>query len=510
MDCGLQGNAEGRSGPANGALEARRLRTPLKIRIALGVIAVALLGGLILSRPVYTLQDYDQPFYITVAYDLYRWGTFSNGIIADSESDADTDSNTRPPPGMFFGPVYPVLVFAAMKLDARFAKAVSCSVEADRDDRDYSACDRYELPMRLLNVFLLAIAVVALASTAEAIFPRRPVFLLTAALALAAVAFEAAIFSYLMTEATIFSLYCVFMLATLIAWRTGRMRYFLFSGLLLALLCLTKPSFLIFFPLVLALGALYLYRLAKPKPARALENLIVFSLAFGCLVGGWMTRNYVSVGKFAFTEEYGAAALVERFAYNTMSVREFFQAFPYCTPGIGELAFDKVKGTDSMHRFVYWTKGSFFNAGRDRRDALMDKYKRLDPLIWGIVLKEIRADWWRHLLVTVPLVWCGMWAGWLASLLLVPLFVAACIRSMRKGEPLFLLYALPAALNLGLDGLIGNGATRYNLILIAPYAIGAASLISPWLGSAHWRWPVRAPKPLSAPVATAVLDEGSA
>jgi hypothetical protein len=486
-----------------------RTATPLKHRIGLGIIAFALMSGLILSRPVYTLQDYDQPFYITIAYDLYRWGVFGNGIIADSESATDTDSNTRPPPGMFFGPVYPVLMFAAMKLDPRFAKAVSCSVEADRDDRDGSMCDRYELPMRLLNAFLLAIAVVALASTAELILVRGPVFLPTGVLALAAIAFEAPIFSYMMTEATLFTLYSLFALATVLAWRTSRTRYFLLGGVLLGLLCLTKPSFLIFFPLVVALGALYLYRLAKPRPAHALRNLIVFGLAFCCLAGAWMTRNLVSVGKFRFTEEYGSAALIERFAYNNMTVRELFQAFPYCTPGLGEFAFDHVKGTGSMHRFVYWTKDSFFQVGRERRDALVDKYQRLDPLIGGIALKEMRADWWRHLLVTIPLAWCGMWAGWLASLFLVPLFVWACIRSMRSREPLFLLYALPALVNLGLDGLIGNGDTRYNLILIGPYAIGAVSIISPWLGSGRWRWPFRASKPLSAPSASAVSDAGS-
>jgi 4-amino-4-deoxy-L-arabinose transferase-like glycosyltransferase len=483
--------------------------TPLKYRIGLGIIAFALMSGLILSRPVYTLQDYDQPFYITVAYDLYRWGTFSNGIIADSESKTDTDSNTRPPPGMFFGPVYPALVYAAMKLDPRFAKAVSCSVEADRDDRDYSTCDRYELPMRLLNILLLAIAVIALASTVEVIFRRRSVFMLTAAFALAAVACEAPIFSYVMTEATIFSLYSLFALAATLAWKTGRTHYFLLSGLLLGLLCLTKPSFLIFFPLVLAVGALYLYRFAKPRPAHVFRGVVVFSATFGCLIGAWMTRNYVSVGKFALTEEYGSAALIERFAYNDMTVHEFFQAFPYCTPGLGELAFDQTKGIGSMHRFIYWTKGSFFQIGRARRDALTDKYQRLDPLIWGIVIEEMRANWWRHLLVTIPLVWCGMWAGWLADLFLVPLFVWACFRAVRKREPLFLLYTLPPIANLALDGLIGNGGTRYNLILVGPYAIGAASLISSWLEGERWRWPTRAPKPLSAPSGRAVSDAGS-
>jgi hypothetical protein len=141
-----------------------------------------------------------------------------------------------------------------------------------------------------------------------------------------------------------------------------------------------------------------------------------------------------------------------------------------------------------MHRFVYHTKGSFFHLGRDRRDALIEQYVRLDPLISGIVREELRTNWWRHLLVSIPLSWCGMWAGSLASLFLVPLFAWACIRSAREKQPLLMLYAAPAVVMLGLDALIGNHYTRYNLVLIGPYAVGAAFIISSWLGSGRWRW----------------------
>jgi hypothetical protein len=487
-----------------------RTATPLRVRIGLGVLTFAVLSVLILNRPIWTLQDFDQPFYIEIAYDLDKWGVFSNGFYADSESETDTDSTTKPPPGMFFGPVYPTMVFAAMKVDPRFAKSVRCSVTADRDDRDDRTCEQYERPMRLLNAFLLAGAVVALASTAELIFAGPAVFLVTGVLALAALACETLIFSYIMTEATIFSIYSVFAFANVLAWKTGRTRYYVIGGLLLGLLCLTKPSFVLFFPVALALSAFYLYRLAKPKPAHVLRHLLVFSLAFACPVGGWMTRNLVSVGKFRLTEEYGSAALIERFAYDDMTAKEFFLAFPYCTPGLGDLAFDRIYGNDSMHRFFYSTKNSFFNVGRDRRNALLDEYRRLDPLIAGIALKEMRANWWRYLAISIPLAWCGMWGGWIVSLFMVPLFAWSCIRARRTKQPLFLLYAIPPIVNLALDGLVGNQSTRYNLILIGPYAIGAASFISSWLESGHWRWPVRAPGPLSIPSANAVSGEDSA
>jgi hypothetical protein len=390
---------------------------------------------------------------------------------------------------MFFGPVYPLLILGAMKLDPRFAEAVRCSVEGDRGHRDQATCEPYEIPMRLLNAFLLAIGIVAVASAAELIFRKNSIFVLTGALALTAAAFEAGIFSYIMTESTIFSIYSVFAWATVLAWRTGRTRHFVLSGGLLGLLCLTKPSYLVVFPVVVVLGLLYAYRLVDRGRPQAGWRVLAFSLAFGCVVGAWVARNVISVGKFGFTEEYGSAALIERFAYNDMTTREFFQAFAYCTPGIGDVVFDPIGGTDSMHRFVYHTKDSFFHVGRDRRSALINQYVRLDPLISGIVREEMRTNWWRHLLVSIPLAWCGMWAGWLASLFTVPLFAWACVRSARKKQPLLMLYAAPAVAMLGLDAFIGNHYTRYNLVLIGPYAVGAAFIISSWLESGRWRWP---------------------
>jgi hypothetical protein len=480
----------------------RRSHAPLKIRISVGLFSFMVICGLILTRPIATLQDFDQPLYITIAYDLDRYGTFSNGIYADAESDTDMDSTTRPPAGMFYGPIYPMLVYAAMQLDPRFGAAVRCSVAADRDDRDDPTCDRYELPMRLLNAFMLAIAIMVIASAGEFLFPTGLTFLLGAAAALVAVACESVIFSYIMTEATIFCFYSLFAFFSVRAWKSGCTAHYLLAGVWLGLLCLTKPSFLIQFPLALLLGALVLARSGR-KPMDVLKPLLAFSITCGCLVGGWMARNAISVGKLGFTEEYGSAALIERFAYNTMSVREYFQAFPYCMPGLSELAFDKEGANDSMHRFVYSTSGSFFHLGRDRRNNLLDEYGRIDPLISGIARDEMRSNWWRHLLVSIPLAWCGLWAGWIASLFLVPLYVWACLRALRERPPMFLFYALPALLNLALDGLIGNHSTRYNLILIGPYAIGAASLVTMRLDRGRWWWPFRAPASLSTPSASA-------
>jgi hypothetical protein len=210
-------------------------------------------------------------------------------------------------------------------------------------------------------------------------------------------------------------------------------------------------------------------------------------------IGPWILRNHFSVGKWGLTEEYGSAVLIERFAYNDMNPMEFVTAFPYCTPGLGDLLFDQQYGRDSMHRFVYHTPDSFFHVGRGRRDMLVKEHGRLDPLIGDIVREEMRTHWWRHLLVSIPLAWCGLWAGWIVGLVLVPLFAWASVRAIRQREPVLLLYAAPAIMMLGLHGAVANHYTRYNLILIGPLAVGAAWMISAWL------WHLRSPSQARAP-----------
>src|SRR5262245_42411832 len=98
--------------------------------------AFSALAVVILAQLTWKLSDFDQLFYTTIAYDLDRYGVFSNGIFDQVDSTL-----LAPPPGMFFGPVYPLLVLAGMKIDHRFAEAVTCSVATIHNHGDESACE---------------------------------------------------------------------------------------------------------------------------------------------------------------------------------------------------------------------------------------------------------------------------------------------------------------------------------------------------------------------------------
>ena len=91
---------------------------------------------------------------------------------------------------------------------------------------------------------------------------------------------------------------------------------------------------------------------------------------------------------------------------------------------------------------------------------------------------EMVRNWWRHALTTVPLGWCGLFVSGLWSLFMLPLFAWACVAAVRQSKPLFLFYALPALLLVGLHAAVANQYSRYNLGLIGPFAAGGAWVIA--------------------------------
>jgi hypothetical protein len=217
-------------------------------RIALLAAAFVALAAAIASQIPKGLSDFDQSFYLTIAYDIDRYGVFSNGMFDKTDSTREA-----PPPGMFFVPGYPLLVVAAMKMDSRFAKAVECSVEANHNKRNVAECEIYATPIHIIHAFLLALGVLAVALSGELIFGSARVFWLAGVLAAGSLSATADLFSYIMTESMTVSLYSIFALFAVLAWKTSRMRYFALAGTFLGLLCLTRPSFVILIPILLLL-----------------------------------------------------------------------------------------------------------------------------------------------------------------------------------------------------------------------------------------------------------------
>jgi hypothetical protein len=447
-------------------------------KLLLFLLAFSILVVAITTRGEKWLNDFDQAHYLTIAYDLDRHGVFSNGRLDKVDS-----TTAAPPPGMFFGPLYPALIAEVMKIDSRFAESVNCAVENNEGKRPGSDCKIYVVPMHVLHAVLLALGVASIGWAGFLIFSHPGVFWLGGALATAALLVDAELFSFLMTESLSFSLYSVAAVGILFGAKTGRYSAFIIAGLFAGLLCLARPSFLVlvpFFAIVILLGRF----LATPPsriswPARSFAFVIAATL----VLTPWLVRNYVSLGKIGLTEEYGSAALIERFAFNDMTAREYALAFPYCVPVVGPAIVNRISGAASMARFEWDKDNSFFNVGRAQRLNLVATHDRLDPIIGKLLTTEMAEKGLRHLLVSVPLAWCGMWVGGPFALLLVPLFWWALIIAPPTSRRLLLLYSAAGFVMLGLHGLVANHYTRYNLILIGPFSAAGAWMILSFIRS---------------------------
>jgi hypothetical protein len=285
---------------------------------------------------------------------------------------------------------------------------------------------------------------------------------------------DADLFSFVMTESLTFGLYGVAALALVHALKASRVIAILLAGGLFGLLALTRASFVVVAPVAVALIAINDLWLARVGWRPLFKHALVFSLAWMAVIGPWLARNAISTDEWRLSEEYGSAALIERFAYDDMTAREFVLSFPYCLPTLGQPLIEKLFGTEAMERFIFSKPGSFFHIGRTHREQLVEQHQKLDPIIGGVIRDEMHARWWRYLLVSLPLGWCGLLVGGRLGLALAPLFVWGCVTAVRRREPLFLPYATPPLVMLVLHAVLANHYTRYNLILIGPFAAATA------------------------------------
>ncbi len=256
---------------------------------------------------------------------------------------------------------------------------------------------------------------------------------------------------------------------------------------------LARTAYVVLAPVLLIL--LFFAARMWDRRRSPLPPMLAFTACFVIVVVPWALRNQVQIGKFTLTQEYGALSLIERFAFNRMTPGEFALAFPYCVPVAGKPLVSLIAGPHAVDRFEWNTRDSFFEIGRGTRVKLRSEHKLIDPIIGQVSRAELADNWWRHILVSLPLAWCGMWAGGFVALLLVPAFAVAGFQSARQRAPLLLLYAVPAFAMLGLHAVLANHYTRYNMILIGPFAAGVAWLIAAWRERrfVHSRSPERAP-----------------
>jgi len=441
-------------------------------------LAVLLVAGL--RTPPRDLSYGDQSFYATTGWDLLRWGTFSDGFFDKVDSAAEA-----PPPGMFLGPAYPLLLAGIMSIDPALRDAAGCMVRHTPSADVAARCPAYHGLVMPLHMLMIAGALGFLMAAARRVTGSLAVAGLATGIGLVLALSYARLFSLAMTESLALLLFSGAAAMFLGAFLDGRRGAALLGGLLFGLLLLTRPSHVVLLPpALLALGVVAL----RPRASwLRLTAAALFALGVAAGTLPWAARNEAVLGRFALTAGYGPAVLIERMAFNEMTPREFGASLLYWLPDFGDGLAERFFGHDAVARLDWNLPGSLYDIGQHRRHAALAAPGPIDDQVPKLLREEVLGRPLAYAASTISLAWRGLWVGrnpGIVVILLLPLGLVAARRAGRLG--LWALYAAPAWIMLVVHAGASVNQERYNLALILSLSVAAAWAV---LSLAGRRWP---------------------
>jgi 4-amino-4-deoxy-L-arabinose transferase-like glycosyltransferase len=421
------------------------------------------------------LSVFDQIFYLGIGYDIAQHGQFTNGFMYDDPADPNPAAVIRPP-GMRFTPLYPALVAAASWADPAFARAMACQVQ----NRGQNPACPHGAPLIRVCQFLLLAGIYWLIWWCGGVVLRSR----TGAWASLAIALLTApellnYANYVMTEITALALYMASIAAVLKAGQGRRkLPWMLLAGFYAGLAALTRPAF---FDLLLAAGLAGLILAARARR----PGLAAAFLAAGLLtISPWIARNFLVLGTPALTQGYGAHVLNERIAFDEMTWPEYGKSFICWLPD-GNAEGNALFGPDACRRFQ-WNDSpdNFYAIGNGPLMQQSLKSSGGWPEMFDYLMRTyILAHPIKHFLVTIPLALRGAWISNYWGFALMPICAVRTIFAFRRRDTAFLVLSLPAWFMLLFAAAISVNQTRYNLMLIPPFAIAGAGLVTalnPW------------------------------
>jgi 4-amino-4-deoxy-L-arabinose transferase-like glycosyltransferase len=415
------------------------------------------------------LTEFDQTFYIGIAYDLRHAGRFTNGFVF-----ADEGPGRERGPGMRFAPLYPAFAAAVAAWDAPFANSIDCIVQTEGKD---ASCPEKAGLMRLAQcAFLITFFWLVWWIAGEVLnSPRGAWIALGLALLSAPQLFR--FVNYVMTEITALVMLAAAIASAVAAVRGRPMVWLFAAGVFLGLTALTRPAFL-YLAFAAVLVGFGLVACRRPRLAKA-GLLLAFVIGAGAAVLPWVARNAIVLGKPALSHGYASHTLVQRIAYNQMSWTEYGLFFVCELPdgrGLARL----LSGPGACNRFSWQPtqKDAFNTIGNttlmaETVTAAGGWSNHLSYLVSNYILR----DPIKHMLVTIPFTLAGAWVNHYWGLVLGIACLVLTVRALREGHTRLLVVTLPAWFMLIFHAAVAVNQPRYNLILILPYSIAGAWLI---------------------------------
>jgi hypothetical protein len=423
--------------------------------------------------------DGDAGQFVTMAYNLSKYGELSlHGYGGEAEI-------ANPAPTIYREPGFPAFLSA-------FIKGVP-SLRNDNLDTFLSAGRSVKI---LKFSQILVVLATALLAGYIVLDITRNRFLAGSAIAL--IGFSSSMLStanVLDSEALVAFLVLSFSYSFYKLFSTRKTAYFAYVGLILGVLVLSRAIFMYF--LVFALAFLT-FAVARGifSVRKFLIGITVFLLSYYVIVGPYVIRSFVHFGEPVVSGRGGIVLLI-RANKDKMNFTEFLGSFIVWTPGEGSHAIGKklfgedylqeggklerisrVRDTQSFYRQARRERSELVKArGLQREDiAINDELKER-------ALRQILSNPVKHLVVTLPIAWRGLFVenGFsirvpflqfvLDSVIIISLLYFSSLfyvgfLSLKRKDWKMLAFVMPALFMYGMHSLLSHNLARFNDPLI--------------------------------------------
>lgn len=399
----------------------------------------------------------DELRYIKYAVSMHKHGVF--GLFESRDTD-------EPPEyGRANVPLYPALIAGVMKIDDAFAESMTCVVET----KDNSSCDK---PFQIFYIVQLLLAFFVLLFVyliSKQLSSSRWVPWLATLLVLAS-GVPSEFSSIFMTEIIALPLFCGLLYVCLKFYETREVRWIIFMGGLLGLMCLVRPSYLYLF---YAFAAFFVFYTAFNRDKKSILGFLLLVISCVAVMAPWMMRNKAHFDSYALThDEYREIILVERTNYNQMSWPEIGVAMIYWLPDFGDsLARDVFP--EHLHNKLGWHDTSYYGQkSASRIEALTEQLGDRKKITGHIIKNDILTA--KHVAVSIPLALRGFWVGKYFGLVGFIAFVCLLICTIRRKDYRLFLISLPILYMIAFHAGLSVSIPRYNLVLVALYGFSIA------------------------------------
>jgi 4-amino-4-deoxy-L-arabinose transferase-like glycosyltransferase len=463
-------------------------RLPDRARLILAPLLAALVViSLQAFRKPLRQPTLDEFYYLTIARDLALHGVFTDGTFkrgpfgtAPGPASFRDESAEWARPGRFFAPAYPILAYLVGRLDPSLAAAIRCHVAHAELPKPPGTCPNGFGSLVAVNILLWSAALLAVFHMALVLGRSETMAWLALVIALATG--EAGFYArtYLSETATV-PAFCLFMLFAMKAVESGRRRFYALAGVALGAASLARPAYAyLFYALAPALLLLALFARRRWPSLPSAAAALVFAAATLATLAPWMLRNLARFGDPTLSRGYAEVILMQRLAYNQMSAAEWLVAWIYWLPDFGdEIA--KLLFPPRLYELLGWTHSAnyYVDGGSGAFRARILREAGSEAAVLGLLMKSyLLGDLPRHVMVTLPLTMRGLGvakylsvAGWIV---MWPVMRELAARGRLH---LFLALLLPPLLMAGLHGFVSINIERYNLPMLAVYAVVVAVAI---------------------------------